>query len=146
MEAEVIGIDHIYLSVGSMPAAERFYDEVLLGVLGFRKGRFELGGDPHVQYYNRQFGLVIRPARADAATHDPRMPGLHHLCLRVEAEADVDRVASALTARGLAIAAPRYYPQYAPDYYAIFFSDPGGVRLEITNFRRERKERMHHWD
>lgn len=29
------------------------------------------------------------------------------------------------------------YPEYAPDYYAIFFSDPDGIRLELTNFRQE---------
>jgi len=42
--------------------------------------------------------------------------------------------------------APRYYPEYDADYYATFFTGPDGVRLEITNFRAERQERMQNWD
>jgi glyoxylase I family protein len=30
-------------------------------------------------------------------------------------------------------------------YCATFVDDPDGLRLEITNFRAERKERMEHW-
>ena len=97
--AEVIGIDHIYLTVSSLARAERFYDRLLQDALGFRKNRFVLGGDDHIQYFNRQFGIVLRPARQGAAQHDPYAPGLHHLCLRVADEADVDRVAAALARR-----------------------------------------------
>ena len=28
--------------------------------------------------------------------------------------------------------APRDYPDYAPEYYAIFFCDPDGVKLEVV--------------
>lgn len=143
---ETLGIDHLYLSVRALEVSERFYDLLLVDVLGFRKSRFALGGDPHIQYYNRQLGLVIRPAHAGAATHDPGSPGLHHLCLRVDAEGDVDRVAGALRARGVDTSPPRYYPDYAADYYATFLADPDGVRLEITNFRAERRARMYRWD
>ena len=144
--AEVLGFDHVYLTVRSLDTAERFYDAVLCDVLGFRKSSFELAGAPHRQYYNRQFGNVIRPARADSSAHDPYAPGLHHLCLRVEAEPEVDRVATALRAHGIDASPPRRLPEYAPDYYATFFSDPDGIRIEITNFRAERRARMEHWN
>jgi catechol 2,3-dioxygenase-like lactoylglutathione lyase family enzyme len=146
MEAEVIGIDHLYISARSMPASERFYDDVLMTILGFRKNAFALGDDPHVQYYNRHFGFVIRPARAGASEYDPTSPGLHHFCLRVAGPAEVNRVATALNAKGIGATAPRYYPEYAQDYYATFFQDPDGVRLEVTNFRAERRARMERWD
>jgi catechol 2,3-dioxygenase-like lactoylglutathione lyase family enzyme len=144
MEAEVIGIDHVYISVSDLERSEAFYDRVFLN-LGFKKNAFPIDGDPHVQYYNRHFGFVIRPSRADAA-HDPYAPGLHHFCLRVDSEADVDRVASALRRQGIEASEPKYYPEYAPDYYATFFDDPDGVRLEVTNFRANRKARMFHWE
>ena len=146
MDAEVIGIDHLYISVRSMPSSERFYDDVLIGMLGFRKSTFAIGDEPHIQYFNRHFGFVIRPARQGTAEHDPGSPGLHHLCLRVGGKSAVDRVANALNARGIEASAPRNYPEYAADYYATFFEDPDGVRLEVTNFRAERKARMDHWD
>ena len=58
----------------------------------------------------------------------------------------MDRVTAALTAISIAASPPRLYPEYAADYYATFFQDPDGVRLEVTNFRSERKARMANWD
>ena len=143
--AEVTGIDHVYLTVSSVERSERFYDFVLKHVLGFRKSTFALGGDPHVQYYNRQFGIVIRPART-ATAHDRYAPGLHHLCLRVAEEGDVKRAAEALSAVSIDVTPARLYPEYAPDYWAVFVDDPDGLRIEITNFRAERRQRMEHWE
>jgi glyoxylase I family protein len=40
----------------------------------------------------------------------------------------------------------RYYPEYAPDYYATFFSDPDGLRLEVMNFRETRRRIMYDWE
>ena len=60
-----------------------------MGVLGFRNSRFQIGDEKHIQYYSRHFGYVFRPARFLIA-HDPYAPGLHHLCLRVESEDEVE--------------------------------------------------------
>lgn len=89
---EVIGIDHIYISVSDLERSEVFYDRVLLGVFGFRKNKFMLDGDSHIQYYNRCFSYVLRPSRTQTA-QDSNAPGLHHLCLRVDSVSDVDTVA-----------------------------------------------------
>ena len=142
--AEVIGIDHIYISVRDMARSEAFYDKVLAQALGFRKNRFEIGGDPHVQYYNRHFGYVIRPARS-AAPHDSYSAGLHHFCLRVESIEDVRSVAQQLREAGIGTSPAALHPGYAPDYWATFFADPDGVRLEVTNYRQERRDRHDRW-
>lgn len=142
---EVIGIDHIYLSVTDLSVSEAFYDQVLMRTLGFRKNAFVLADDPHIQYYNRQFGFVLRPARV-AASHTNATPGLHHFCLRVEAVADVQEAANALRAAGIDASEASYYPDYASDYMATFFTDPDGIALEITNYRQERRERHDHWE
>ena len=76
---DVIGIDHVYIAVSDLPASERFYDRVMMRVLGFRKNSFTISGDPHIQYFNRHFGFVLRPARI-ALRHEPYSPGLHHFC------------------------------------------------------------------
>ena len=141
---DVLGIDHVYLTVSSLARSEPFYDAVM-PLLGFRKNTFDIHGDPHVQYYNRHFGVVLRPAR-NPLPHDAYAPGLHHLCLRVESEADVRRVAQDLSAAGISTSAPRLYPEYAPDYFALFFQDPDGLRLEVTNYRQERRERHDRWE
>ena len=139
-----MGIDHIYLTVSDFARSELFYDRVL-GALDFRKAPlFAIGNASHLHYFNRHFGVVLRPARS-AQPHDSYAPGLHHLCLRVETEDDVADVAYRLRAAGIAVSEPRLYPEYAPDYFACFFSDPDGIRLEVTNFRAERRHRHDHW-
>ena len=141
---EVIGIDHIYIAVSDLRVAEAFYDRVLLQALGFRKNTFEIGGDPHIQYFNRHFGYVLRPARVPKR-HEPYSPGLHHFCLRVDTRDDVERVAARLRSLGVAATEVKLYPQYAPDYAATFFEDPDGIRLEVTNYRQARRDRHDRW-
>jgi glyoxylase I family protein len=140
---EVIGIDHVYISVSDLIRSESFYDRVFLN-LGFRKNAFPINGDGHIQYYNRHFGYVLRPAKTQRA-HDPYSPGLHHFCLRVESASDVANAAKVLKQAGVEVTEPKTYPEYAADYVAIFLNDPDGVRLEITNYRAERRERHDKW-
>lgn len=140
---EIIGIDHIYITVTDLARSEAYYDR-LMTVLGFRKNSFELDGEQHVQYFNRHFGYVLRPAHTRTA-HDPYRPGLHHFCFRVENETVVSAIAKKLAAAGITTSQPQLYPEYAPDYYAIFFTDPDGIQLEITNYRLERRQRHDQW-
>jgi catechol 2,3-dioxygenase-like lactoylglutathione lyase family enzyme len=142
---EVTGIDHIYIAVCDFARSERYYDRVMVEVLGFRKNSFTLGGDPHIQYFNRHFGLVLRPART-SDRHNPYAPGLHHLCLRVDSVADVQAVARQLRALGIEASEAEPHADYAPDYWATFFNDPDGIRLEVTNYRQERRDRHDLWE
>lgn len=127
--ATVTTIDHVYLAVGDLARAEAFYDGVMR-LLGFRKGTKAIAGEPHLHYFNQVTQYTLRPARG-AATHDSYAPGIHHLCFRVATRAEVDAVAAALGGLGIATSAPRLYPEYAADYYATFFVDPDGIRLEV---------------
>jgi glyoxylase I family protein len=142
---EVIGIDHIYVTVSDLEASEQFYDRVLIETLGFRKNKFSIAGDSHIQYFNRHFGFVLRPSRI-SAKHEPYSPGLHHFCLRVDSEADVHAVANQLRAVGVDATDARRFPEYAGDYTATFFESPDGIRLEVTNYREERRDRHDYWD
>ena len=141
---EVIGIDHIYITVTSLERSEPFYD-VLMKTLGFRKNQFQLEGEKHIQYYNRHFGYVLRPARI-ANSHNRYGPGLHHLCFRVNSEKEVKEAARQLTEHNLSVSEPRLFPEFAADYYAVFLADPDGIQLEITNYRQERRQRHDNWE
>lgn len=141
---EVIGIDHLYITVSQLERSEAFYD-VVMEILGFRKKPFQLDDEKHIQYYNRLFGYVLRPARS-GASHDSYAPGLHHLCLRVESAQEVEEAASRLKEQAIHVSEPKLYSEYAADYFAIFFSDPDGIQLEITNYRQERRQRHDDWD
>jgi glyoxylase I family protein len=139
---EVVGVDHIYLTVSDMVRSLAFYDTVL-GLLDFRALDAPIGGDPHRHYFNKVMQISIRPAKG--GTHDPYAPGLHHLCLQVADKAAVDRIARLLRDAGIEISEPALYPQYADDYYAIFFDDPDGIRHEIVARRARRKLTVERW-
>ena len=143
---EVIGIDHLYITVTDLARSERFYDRVMMDALTFRKNSFSIDGDPHIQYFNRHFGYVLRPARQQQGAVDAYSAGLHHFCLRVDSAADVEVVARRLRELGIEASDARLYPQYASDYCATFFTDPDGLRLEVTNYRQERRDRHDRWE
>jgi glyoxylase I family protein len=143
MELEVSGIDHLYVSVSDVSRSVAFYDSVMR-LLGFRKGTSPIAGEPHAHYFNRETQLTLRPARRPVP-HDPYAPGLHHLCFRVGTTADVDTAVRELRALGVDATEPRLYPEYAADYYATFFSDPDGLRLELVALRHMRTLVREHW-
>lgn len=64
---------------------------------------------------------------------------------RVETPADVAAVAAQLRGAGIAASDAKLYPIYAPDYWVTYFTDPDGIRLEVTNYRQERRERHDNW-
>lgn len=142
---ELIGVDHVYLTVSDFASSCRFYDR-LMRALGFKKGTAPIRGEPHCHYYNRSFQVSIRPAHHRAVKHDSYAPGLHHLSLRVADRAGVDQVARKLRALRIKVEGPRLWPEYSPDYYAVFFNDPDGIRLEVMNYLNRRKLVRRAWN
>lgn len=144
-EMTVTGVDHIYIAVSDIDRAERFYDDVMR-LLDFRKGTMPIAGEKHCHYFNQVMQYSIRAARPGARSHDPYSPGLHHFCFRVATTAEVDAVAKGLVALGIAATAPRYCTEYGEDYYATFFEDPDGIRLEVVAMRKLRALIHDNWD
>jgi glyoxylase I family protein len=146
MEIEVCGIDHIYVTVSDLARSEQFYDPVMR-MLGYRKGTMPVGGTPHLHYFNRAMQYTLRPAHdAEGPARPYRVGALHHLCLRVRDTEAVDEVHRRLAALGVQAEAPRLYPEYRADYYALFFDDPDGIRLEVVCDTELRRTIREHWD
>ena len=141
---EVIGLDHIYVSVSDFARSEAFYDRVM-GALGFRKGDKPIAGDRHAHYFNRSLQYTIRPARNAPRSHDPYAAGLHHICFQVRDRAAVDEAYRLLRELGVEATKPAEYPEYNDDYYATFFTDPDGIRLELVARSRHREAIVAHW-
>ena len=132
MPIEVLGVEHIDLTVNDVARSRAFYDKVL-GALGFRL----LDEDEDVRWGNAHLTIAIRSA-ADSergATFDRYRVGLHHLALKVRAREDVDEIHRLLIREGFTILdPPAEYPRYGPSYYAVFFADPDGMKLEVAHF------------
>ena len=144
MNIEIIGIDHIYVAVSDLQHSEAFYD-IVMKLLGLRKGTGTVDGEPFVHYYNPHFQYTLRKAGAGAGTHNSLAPGFNHLCFQVAETSDVDAAARGLLALGISVSEPRLYPEYAPDYYAIYFTDPDSIRLEIVKRTRIRDIIRERW-
>lgn len=142
---EVVGLDHVYVTVADFARSEPFYDR-LMAFLGFRKTDRRIADEPHAHYVNRVLQYSIRPARGGRVGHDPYAPGLHHVCFQVPDRAAVDEVHATLTGWGIEASAPRVWSEYNDDYYATFFADPDGLRLEVVARSRYRRELAERWD
>lgn len=65
--------------------------------------------------------------------HGRYSPGLHHVAWRADSRRDVDDLHGLLLRIGACILnAPADYPQYGEGYYAVFFKDPDGLKLEFV--------------
>jgi predicted enzyme related to lactoylglutathione lyase len=115
---------HIDLRVAAMAAALPFY-EALLPALGFTQ-RYD-GGDWKV------FATAAPPPGAayiGITESTAFAPNENRIAFWAADRAEVDRLAAVVTATGAAVSGPKDMP-YGPGYYAVYFSDPAGNRLEI---------------
>jgi catechol 2,3-dioxygenase-like lactoylglutathione lyase family enzyme len=66
--------------------------------------------------------------------HDRYSPGLHHIAWNAASRADVDAMYAHLQSIGATILdPPADYPRYGAGYYAVFFADPDGLKLEYVH-------------
>lgn len=144
---EVTGIAHIYVSVRNLARSAAFYD-LVMAPMGFKRSSGPLGGigDIHVHYFNRCTQYTLRPARPQSGPFDSSSTRLHHLCFYVDADAEIDQLARAFADAGVDVSEPRLYPEYEEGYYAIFFDDPDGIRLEVRSMNNLRRESAEFWD
>lgn len=130
-------VHHIDLSV-SDPRASRVFYQAFLGFLGYRVTREDVRGfDFELQAPDGGFcsiGLMQATGPGASRAHDRYSPGLHHLAWHASSREDVLRLHEILLERGATILdAPAEYPHYGNGYYALFFSDPDGLKLEVVH-------------
>jgi glyoxylase I family protein len=138
----LVGIGHVDLVCRDLARSLAFYASVL-GPLGLQDP-FAVDGERGETIHYLRFpsagsgSLGLRQA-LEEQEFELYAPGLHHLALAVERKADVDAAHAAAVAAGAAVLhAPRLWPQYHRDYYATFFLDPDGFRIEIAASRDAR--------
>ncbi len=79
--------------------------------------------------------FVALPFVCSAAGASTIAVGLHHFAWNAGSREDVDRLHDRLLAAGVTILdAPAAYPQYGAGYYAVFFADPDGLKLEYVHY------------
>jgi glyoxylase I family protein len=135
----IVGLGHVDLVCRDVELSVAFYRAVLgLGEPALFGG--ERGEAIHyLRFPERGSGSLGLRQAAAAQEFELYAPGLHHLAFAVESRADVDAVhAAALEAGATVLHPPRMWPEYAEHYYATFFLDPDGFRVEVATARDAR--------
>ena len=127
------GVHHVDLVVSSIERSLPFYRD-LLGPLGWH-GVSEVQGErgETIWYlFGPGTSIGLREAQTEGP-YDRYRVGLHHLALEAPSRSVVNERAEWLSDQGAEIeSGPEEY-WYQPGYYAVFFYDPDGVKLEIVH-------------
>ena len=135
-----MGIDHIDLVVTDFERSLTFY-RGLLGPLGYtRAGPITGERGEHVLYLGHEEGsghgaISVRSAQSEAhqVPYDRYAIGVHHIAISAPSREVVDERAQWLLAEGATIESGPAEYDYSPGYYAVFFYDPDGIKLEIVH-------------
>jgi catechol 2,3-dioxygenase-like lactoylglutathione lyase family enzyme len=129
----VPGVSHVDICVSSVERSLPFYRE-LLAPLGYRRVAEIEGERGETVWYllGDRDSVGIRAAQAGGA-HDRYRLGLHHLAFDADSRETVEERTAWLRDHGAELeSGPGEYP-YSPGYYAVFFYDPDGIKLEIVH-------------
>jgi len=127
------GVHHVDLVVSSIERSLPFYRD-LLGPLGWHwVSEVEGERGETIWYFGGPgTGIGLRQAQK-SGEFDRYRVGFHHLALEVASRAAVDERYAWLLESGAEIETPPQEYGYIPGYYAVFFYDPDGIKLEIVN-------------
>jgi catechol 2,3-dioxygenase-like lactoylglutathione lyase family enzyme len=133
-------IDHLQITVKDLTKAELFYDQ-LMPILGFdlgakSKGKVEAHELEVIEYSHSNFIFAVSSPRhifRDEAVHRRKPGAIHHIAFRASSEKEVDEAYRKIkTFTNNIVAPPQFYPQHGTHYYALFFKDDDGIKLEIV--------------
>jgi catechol 2,3-dioxygenase-like lactoylglutathione lyase family enzyme len=130
-------LHHIDITVTDLARSTQFYSAVL-PLVGFRRVADSFGSPV---WWGARCELALIPTRPGSKRdHDRYSPGLHHLAFGAPSRSAVDDVYIRLQSLGVEILdPPAEYPEYSPGYYAVFFGDPDGIKLEYVFTSPERE-------
>jgi len=118
--------DHVDLRVANLAEARPLYD-ALLPAMGFTK----INADAESVGYHRAGETGAEPFiwLIEDGNHRPNAT---RVALAAPSRAEVDRLAEIVRTNGSReFEPPAPIPDYGPSYYATFFQDAGGNKLEI---------------
>lgn len=126
-------INHVAVTVSDLGKPKEFYTPIL-SFLGYKNTE----DFPSVSIWeSSSTGIAINLWQASSELiihqHHDYAPGLHHLAFNADTREEVDRFYQLLLdIKANIVNAPVEY-DYAPGYYALFFTDLDGIRIELAH-------------
>ena len=123
----VVGIDHLVLSVGDFARSRAFYDK-LIRFLGF-KLKYDHADMAGWSNGKTLFWIAQADARGRKRKYRKGDIGFHHYAFELSSRRDVDELGAFLVKNNVNVVDPpaEYYDR---SYYAVYFTDPDGMKLE----------------
>jgi glyoxylase I family protein len=127
------GVHHVDLVVSSIERSLPFYTQ-LLGPLGYHSVNEVEGERGETIWYISGPGTSIglRESQVDDVAFDRYRVGIHHLAFEAASRSQVDERAEWARTQAELESEPQEY-SYLPGYYAVFFYDPDGLKIEIVH-------------
>jgi glyoxylase I family protein len=131
------GIHHLDLVVTDVERSREFYSG-LLHLLGWG-GVLDLEGERgeriwYLQAQDTWIGLREKQSDAHSVPYDRYAVGVHHFAFEAVSREVVDACWRWVLQQGTATeSAPKEFPHYVEGYYAAFFYDPDGIKLEVVH-------------
>ena len=133
----IVGIDHLVIRVSDYEKSKAFYGR-LFEFLGF-----EISDEypDAIGWTNGKTRFWIGPADAEGRKRKYRVGdvGFHHYAFQLRSRKDVDALQAFLHELGAVIVDPA--GEYYDDYYAVFFLDPDGLKLEGMKYGERQARR-----
>jgi glyoxylase I family protein len=129
-EAAAGALHHVDLTVADFRRSKDFYAAVM-PLMGFTRLPKEFGA---VAWRGASI-VALQPAKAEeqGRAHSRDAPGLNHLAFRAPSRAAVDALHAELVKLGVTILDPPADYPYMETYYAVYFADPDGLKLEYVH-------------
>jgi diamine N-acetyltransferase len=134
------GLAHVDLVCRDVARSVAFYRGVLepLGLGPTVTFAGERGETIHYLRMPVEGSLGLREASGEEAAQPFALyaPGLHHVAFGTASRAGVEEAHRGAVAAGAEVLhPPRPFPDYSPGYFATFFLDPDGFRVEVRSRR-----------
>ena len=121
----VVGVDHLSIRVSDFQKSKQFYGR-LFTFLGFGLSDEY---DDAIGWTNGKTRFWISPADPKGRKYRIGDVGFHHYAFQLRSRKDVDELQTFVRDElGAKIVDPA--GEYYDDYYAVFFLDPDGLKLE----------------
>jgi glyoxylase I family protein len=132
------GVHHVDLVVSSLERSLPFYRD-LLAPLGYHRVSEVEGERGETIYYliGPATSIGLREQQSPRETPFDRYEvGMHHLAFDAQSRGVVDEREQWLRSVGATIESEAREYAYSLGYYAVFFYDPDGIKLEIVHVPR----------
>jgi glyoxylase I family protein len=131
-------ISHIALTVSDLNRSTQFYDKIFK-FMGYLRDEVPESTQRAMKtrlnaWVGPGYSISIRPSKGESAhkPHDRNAPGFNHMAFYAEDRADIEAMHNLLKEIGAQIVDPPAEYPYSPGYFAVYFTDPDGLKFEFA--------------